>query len=215
MEPKFWLEKWDKNQIGFHKEDINENLLDFFPKGNLKEKRVFVPLCGKSKDLLWFRRNGMQVVGCELSEKGVHDFFDENRIKHKVKELDSGMKLYQSENIEIYQGDIFALKDVGPVDYIYDRASMIALPPEIRKKYVGKLKELFNKNFCLFLVTLEYDQPQAEGPPFSVPQLEVEECYKEFKIEVLSRKDGMESLFDSNPSLLINHVVYLIKIPHR
>lgn len=202
---------WDEDRIGFHKDQVNEKLAQNFPQENLQGKTVFVPLCGKSKDMMWFKEQGMQVIGNELSEKGVKDFFKENNLEFTVKKISASMKLYRSETIEIYQGDIFELPKFGEVDYIYDRASMIALPPELRKQYAEKLIELFKERFCLFLITMEYNQDIMPGPPFSVPQKEVEDFYKDFKIEVLYRENGAQEHFKkTGRTITLNHVVYKI-----
>src|SRR4030042_914462 len=81
MNPDFWLERWQRNEIGFHQPEINAHLQDFWgqlavPAGG----QVFVPLCGKSRDLLWLRARGHRVLGVELSPIAVRDFFAENAL---------------------------------------------------------------------------------------------------------------------------------------
>ncbi|HHL42509.1 MAG TPA: thiopurine S-methyltransferase, partial [Hellea balneolensis] len=46
-DPKFWLEKWDSGQIGFHQDTVHPWLDQYWPMLNLDpEAPVFVPLCG-------------------------------------------------------------------------------------------------------------------------------------------------------------------------
>ena len=74
---------------------------------------------------------------------------------------------------------------------VYDRASLIALPPEMRQRYAAKLAELLSAGSKILLITLAYDQEQMKGPPFSVPDDEVEQLYKEaFSIERLGSSAG-------------------------
>ena len=116
MEIEFWKQRWSNNQIGFHQETVNPYLSWFYgEKGPSVETRnklkVFVPLCGKSRDMLWLAQNGYQVFGAECSETAVNAFFEENSLNYKSASNEHGA-LYQSpavENrwsaIEIFQGD--------------------------------------------------------------------------------------------------------------
>ena len=82
MEPGFWHERWERAEIGFHKQEINVHLQQFWnclelPAG----ERVFVPLCGKSLDLLWLAGEDHPVTGVELSPIAVDAFFQENELQ--------------------------------------------------------------------------------------------------------------------------------------
>lgn len=51
MVDKYWLDKWKTNDIAFHEQNINVDLIAYINKLNLKPgDSVFVPLCGKTKD---------------------------------------------------------------------------------------------------------------------------------------------------------------------
>ena len=77
MKPKFWLERWQKNQIGFHQAEHNKLLLEFWPLLGLSPgASVFVPLCGKSLDMRWLEAQGHQVVGVELAQLAVEAYFE-------------------------------------------------------------------------------------------------------------------------------------------
>src|SRR5665647_3863458 len=79
MEKDFWLERWEQEQTGFHQNEINPYLRQHWQHlaGN---GPVFVPLCGKSLDMLWLRKQGLDVVGVELSPIAVEAFFEENAL---------------------------------------------------------------------------------------------------------------------------------------
>lgn len=204
MEIDFWLERWNNNEIGFHQQDMNPYLGYFYgDKGPAVEQReklkVFVPLCGKSRDMLWLSQNGYKVFGVECSERAVKDFFEENALsyKHAVKDEHA---FYQTSDqaasvIEIFQGDFFSLQkqDLDGVTDIFDRASLVALPLEMRTRYAEKMAELQNPGTRTLLVTLTYDQSQMNGPPFSVSEELVEALYAEhFSIEKLCFKDTID-----------------------
>ena len=59
MNPDFWRERWENREIGFHRDAAHPYLTRFWPTlGIAPGSRVFVPLCGKSNDLLWLRPFG-------------------------------------------------------------------------------------------------------------------------------------------------------------
>ena len=81
MEIDYWLERWRQKEIGFHQSDINPYLCQYWKELDLsKGSKVFVPLCGKSQDILWLYEQGHNVLGVELSELAVEDFFKENKL---------------------------------------------------------------------------------------------------------------------------------------
>ena len=76
---------------------------------------------------------------------------------------------------------------------VYDRAALIALPPDMRKLYAAKLAELLQAGSKILLITLAYDQAQMKGPPFSVQDDEVENLFKvAFNIERIGSSAGPE-----------------------
>ena len=64
MEPKFWHERWQQSKLGFHQAEANGDLLRHShvlpPPG--AHRRMLVPLCGKSLDMIWLRQAGFEVV---------------------------------------------------------------------------------------------------------------------------------------------------------
>jgi thiopurine S-methyltransferase len=178
MEPKFWHERWAANQIGFHEGETNEMLLAHH--GALRMTpggRVFLPLCGKTRDIAWFLSQGQAVVGAELSRLAVAQLFDELGAVPDVTEA-GDMLRFSAEGIEILVGDVFALTlgDIGPVDAVYDRAALVALPEAMRTRYAPHLNRITGGARQL-LITFEYDQSLRSGPPFSVDGAEVIRLY--------------------------------------
>ena len=200
MDIDFWLERWEKNETGFHQQTINPYLRYYYgqngPAVDQREKlRVFVPLCGKSRDMLWLSQNHYRVLGVECSDRAVNDFFAENALNYQYAEKNMDA-LYISSDlpapIEIFRGDFFSLQkaDFTDVTDIFDRASLIALPQDMRKKYVNKMTELQNPGIRTLLVTLSYDQSEMDGPPFSVTEDNVMALYADnFSIEKLCFKE--------------------------
>lgn len=204
MEIDFWLERWDKNETGFHQQAVNPYLRLFYgQKGPAVEQReklkVFVPLCGKSKDMLWLSQNNYRVFGVECSEKAIKDFFEENALNYKFAKKDQHA-LYMAGDmdntrlapIDVFQGDFFALQkhDLDDITDIFDRAALIALPQDMRERYAKKMAELQKPGIRTLLVTLSYDQSDMNGPPFSVSEENVYDLYSnDFSIEKLCFKE--------------------------
>lgn len=181
MDAEFWHERWQRNQIGFHQHEINSHLQAFW--GNLAApagSRIFVPLCGKSRDMLWLRSQNLNVTGVEISPVAVRDFFAENALEPTVTQQ-GDFERWEADGLMILLGDFFALAaaDVADCAGVFDRASLIALPPAMRARYAQHLLAVLPRGVQTLLITLEYDQQQMNGPPFSVQEAEVLALYAE------------------------------------
>jgi len=152
-----WQQCWKDRQIDFHQLRVNELLVRFWPRlGLAPGSRVFVPLCGKSLDMLWLRQQGYQVVGVELSPLAVEAFFRENRLPARRRELGS-LSCWESGDLSLFCGDFFALTqaELGPVDAVYDRAALTALPEAVRPAYLAHLGRIVPPSCDIFLLTTE------------------------------------------------------------
>ncbi len=178
MNEDFWKNSWKVGNLGFHQMTYNSDLVEFLDSFSLpKTPRTFVPLCGKSSDMIFLMEKGHHVFGVELSEIAAESFFRENKINYKVKKMEQ-FSIYHSQSLEIFCGNLFELKNahLGKIDFIYDRASNVALPPEMRKSYYDKLSELSSTGTKFFIINFEYNA-EVDGPPFSV---HYEEVFKEY-----------------------------------
>jgi thiopurine S-methyltransferase len=173
MQPEFWHNKWASGQIGFHLPEVNPYLQRHWAAP--ASARVLVPLCGKSLDLAWLAGRGHQVLGIELSEKAIEDFFSEHQVQPQISEK-GAFKVYRSDAFELWCGDFFALTagDVADCTAIYDRAALIALPAPMRERYAAHLQRILPQGVQGLLITLDYDQAQMPGPPFAVGDDEVQ-----------------------------------------
>ena len=178
MEPSFWQNRWQTNQTGWHECAVNPLLITHFPSLNLaQDSRVFVPLCGKSLDLGWLLSQGYAVAGAELSELAVTQLFAELGMEPSISEVGKH-KHFCGEKIDIFVGDLFDLsrETLGPVDAVYDRAALVALPEAMRMQYTAHLKTLTALAPQL-VIGYEYDQTIVAGPPFSVTPDELHHHY--------------------------------------
>lgn len=195
MQPEFWHDRWERNQIGFHLQEVNPYLRRLWPTLDVAQgSRVLVPLCGKSLDLSWLAAQGYDVLGIELSQTAVEQFFAEQKVMPNIR-LQGAFKVYEAGPVRIMCGDIFALSaaDVADCSAFYDRAAMIALPVEMRAAYAGHLTQILPNGCKGLLITLDYDQSQMKGPPFSVPLAEVESLLcPAWSLEVVEQPDVLD-----------------------
>ncbi|HEU0032995.1 MAG TPA: thiopurine S-methyltransferase [Kofleriaceae bacterium] len=188
MDHGFWIERWREGKIGFHEGQPN-SLLERHVERLGVERRVLVPLCGKSDDLAFLAGRGHSVVGAELVEDAVRAFFSEHAITPTVTRRGEHVE-YTADAITIFAGDFFTLSPalVGPIDAFYDRAALVALPRDQRREYVDHLYTLLAPGSRGLLITFEYPDGAMTGPPFSVPEAEVRTLHAGTTVEVLERR---------------------------
>ena len=217
MQPSFWHEKWDAQQIGFHLSAVNPLLIQFWPQLKLPAKsQVFVPLCGKSLDMCFLAEQGHDVLACELNELAVSQFYQENNLTHSVEKIGEH-KRYSTEQITIYQGDIFSLKNTNSTEFaktsaFYDRAALIAWPETMRLQYAKQLASLIPAGSVGLLVTLDYPQAELNGPPFAVSDDWVAaNMSTDFEIERLAYED----VLSDNPRFVKKQVSSLTESVYK
>lgn len=194
MDKAYWLDRWERQDIGFHQAEINPYLRQYWPGLCLDAgSTVLVPLCGKSSDLLWLRQQHA-VLGVELSAAAVQAFFAENRL-HAHCSTQHPFIRWQTGGIDILCGDFFDLRkeDMANISAVYDRAALIALPPHMRKDYVRHLMRILSPDTPILLITLEYPAHEMIGPPFPVTGEEIKVLFPPgTTIELLHHQEVLE-----------------------
>lgn len=191
MDAEFWQTRWQRKETGFHKSSVNPLLSRWWPEMQVPAgARVFVPLCGKSLDMLWLREQGHQVQGVELALAALESFISEQKLALAWQQQGE-FSVASGEGFELCCGDFFSLtaEHLAGVTAVYDRAALIALPPEMRKDYVAHTRAILPTGWQMLLVTLDYPQEQRPGPPFSVPDAEVRELFSGCQVELLDEQD--------------------------
>ena len=192
MQPEFWHQRWREGRTGFHQDRPTPLLVQYWPAlGVAPGAKVFVPLAGKSLDLAWFAAQGHRVLGVELSQLAIEQFFAGQGLEPARRASSHGIH-FEAGNIELVCGDAFGLdaEMLAGCDAVYDRAALIALPPDLRERYVRELYARLPAGCRGLLVTLEYPQAEKQGPPFSVPETEVRMLYgRDWAVDLLERRD--------------------------
>jgi thiopurine S-methyltransferase len=217
MKKDFWLQRWAREETGFHENGVNAYLMQFWHNMHLAhDSAVFVPLCGKSADLQWLRGQGHPVLGVELSHIAVQAFFRENGYSPNV--VSSGkFDHYEANDISILCGDFFDLgrDEMAAVKAVYDRAAMVALPPEMRGRYVRHLLGILPPAAQILLVTFDYPQAEMQGPPFALPSTEVEALYRgHAEIRLLDKIDVLAEnpRFQKRGLTRLQESIYLLSL---
>jgi thiopurine S-methyltransferase len=202
MDPSFWHQRWEKNEIGFHEGKPNQLLIRHFHELAIgKDRRIFVPLCGKTVDIPWLLSHGYRVAGAELIQLAVEQLFMGLGMQPEIT-IVGNVEQWSANNLDIFVGDIFAVsgKMLGTVDAVYDRAALVAFPPDMRKLYTAHLAEMTGKAPQL-LICYDYDQRLMEGPPFSVNNEEVHRYYAAtYDLRLLSSAEVADGLKGKVPA---------------
>jgi thiopurine S-methyltransferase len=192
MHHDFWHERWRTGQIGFHQSAVHPFLARWWPELPVTSSaRVYVPLCGKSLDMVWLAERGHRVVGSELSPIAIRDFFAARDLA-PVRTTVGEFQCHAAGPYEILEGDALALTPevLGPVGAAYDRAALVALPPELRVPYAAALARVLPSGASALLIAFEYPQEMKGGPPFSVEAAEVQRLFEPaFAVQQVERLD--------------------------
>lgn len=103
--------------------------------------KIFVPLCGKSKDLPYLLSLGHTVFGIEYVAQAIEELQKENNIEM---EFDPVTSVYSTSDgkLKIFNGDFFQcpIENFGPFDAIWDRGSFGSFDFSLREDYVNVIK---------------------------------------------------------------------------
>lgn len=162
-----WLGRWKEGRIGWHEARGNAALRRNWPE-LATGSTVLVPLCGKSVDMMWLAEKGMIIIGVELSGTAIEAFFAEQELRYDL-DRSGALAAFRADErpITLYCGDFFEFRG-ATFDALYDRGALVALPEDLRPQYVRRVNDLLRPDAFRLIVTLEYDQSRAAGPPFSV-----------------------------------------------
>lgn len=193
MEISYWKSRWRKHHTGWHMQQVYPHLKTYWTRLKLEKGTVvLVPLCGKSLDLMWLARQGHWVIGVEVSEIAVREFAEETDFTWH-EHTKEGFKIFESRDIQLWQGNFFDLRPdwLPPIDAIYDKAALIALPEKKRERYAELLHRLCTPDTRMLMNSFEYRQNEMDGPPFAVFEDELERLFGHRFERVLLHKESI------------------------
>jgi len=205
LDHEYWRDKWTRGDIGFHEGSVNRLLAhhaDRLPDNG----RVFLPLCGKTADIGWLRTRGHRVVGAELNEAAVQEVFVELDLTPSITPA-GPLTRYAAEGIELVTGDLFDLTVdmIGEVIAVYDRAALVAMPPDTQPHYAAHVAALGGSAPHL-MITFVYPAGLIDGPPFSTPTDRVRTLYAgTHRTELLEERPMPNGLKGRQPVMEVIH----------
>jgi thiopurine S-methyltransferase len=198
VHPDFWHERWRTGRIGFHQPEVDHNLARHWRAIETSlhaGDRVFVPLCGKSLDLVWLRERGAEVMGVDISDLALQAFCLEQGVPAR-RRTRQPFEVYEARALELWSGDFFALRpqDLAGVRAVYDRGALVSFAPDLRRGYALHMAGLTEHGTQTLLVALEYPQGEMDGPPFALDDAMIEGLYAaHHRVEVLERRDVLDT----------------------
>ena len=192
MDATFWHTRWAENRLGFHESEGNALFRAQFGALNLPPGGcVFVPLAGKSQDIRYLLGQGYRVSAVELSTQAVDSWFAEHHLTPAITQVGTLARydIHDAPGLVFWAGDVFDLTPqlLGPVDAVYDRAALVALPESMRPAYAAHIHRL-TRGALQLLLCFEYDQSAMPGPPFSVDRAEIMRVYgRHYALQELAR----------------------------
>jgi SAM-dependent methyltransferase len=147
---EYWNSRWKEGKTGWDLGMPSPPLLHLINTLNPgKSSRILIPGCGNAWEAEWLADQGytnitLADIAPELCSILEHRFA-------------------QTPEITVRCVDFFDLK--GPYDLILEQTFFCAILPELRERYVLKMKELLSEQGILAGVLFDTDFP-FEGPPF-------------------------------------------------
>ncbi|XP_045110615.1 probable thiopurine S-methyltransferase isoform X2 [Portunus trituberculatus] len=177
-----WQERWKEGRTGWQLSDVHFGLENHASKLLPKpERRILVPLCGKTVDIEWLYREGHTVVGIEGIEQPIVEFFSERNLPYTTDHL-TWAKVFKTEDdrLRMYCCDIFKMdmESLGKFDAIWDRGSLVAIYEEDREKYAQMIKALLAPDFRYMISATQYTPNEGfSGPPRNIPTALLEKLF--------------------------------------
>ncbi|KAM9307702.1 putative thiopurine S-methyltransferase [Gastrophryne carolinensis] len=167
-----WKRNWEIGKIVFHEKEKHPLLVEFLDEmiNGRQKLNIFFPLCGKNVDMKWLAEKGHTIVGVDISEIGLKQFFEEQSVPFVEEAVPDipGAKVFKStsENISLYCCSIYQISDsvIGKFDGIWDRGSLVAINLIERQRYVDIMLSLLNQDCRYLLITVDFNPALIQGP---------------------------------------------------
>lgn len=214
MSNEDWRNSWRRNDIEFHQAGGNGLLRRFWPDLDLPAGApILVPLCGKSRDLVWLAAQGHPVLGVELSPIAITALFKESGLI-PTRRKEGRFMAWRHGNLTILCGDFFDLNPahVAGIAVVYDRTSLTALPEATRRDYAAHMIRILPKASRTLLLTTESPEGDVAPPPYRIDE-EVTALYgAAWTIELMHGETVPEEDPDQpdGPPLQMEAKVYLL-----
>jgi len=220
-----WTRRWEDGTSSWHSDSLRQDLIDACTSTGKVCGRVFVPLCGATLEMKAIAElpEVTEVVGIELSRLAIDKFFNEyyKQDLYTREQLNSKTILHSAGKVKIYEADLFEKSGdswvhvefrkhgPSPFNFIFDRASLVAINWTDREKYVDMMMELLGANkkeMCYFLQGFEYPVGNWPGPPHIINLQSVDQLFKKkFKTIKFLGSESQGAKFNSEDGSVFCH----------
>ena len=180
----YWQSRWTNGDSNWHFQNPNEFLVRHLEtlKADREHVRIFLPLCGKTVDLVWLYNQGHTVVGLEGVPFVAEQVFQDAKLDYEkfyVSEIEGFVFKTPDERLTVYSCDFFKMRPhlIGQFEAIFDRGAFEAINEEDREAYSDLIFKVLAPKFRIILTGYEYDPGVYQGTPRNVKR---EEVYKLF-----------------------------------
>ena len=180
-----WQGYWQEGDTGWKHPEADKHFFETYQvirEQYLKEdEHCLVPLCGDSPAVRFLYDQGHRVTAIDMVPEAVtslkqHSFGDVS--------FDEEDQISRAERICIHQQNFFDVTLESGVDFVYDRAALIALDAPTRVLYVQKIISMLSPAAVIYVESIQGDDRLKEGgPPFAVDAKEVDTLYQDLKLQ--------------------------------
>jgi len=216
-----WSNRWREGRAGWHLQGVHEMLSKYFTSEIVQGRtdlKIFVPLCGKAKDIKWMHDQGHRIVGVEFDETVVRELFAESGIEVASIEQIGGLQRFTSQDgrFKVYQGDFFLYKQEHEselMDGIWDRGSLVAINISDREKYASIITSAMASTCRYLLDTLVYDVSEYTGVPHCVANDDIRQLYdSKCEIKFLENRDALNERWKKQGMTRFEEYVHLLSL---
>lgn len=153
--PAFWSERFEQDFKPWDYGNVPMQLQQFVAQ-SVRPYATLIPGCGTGYEVACLSEAGWQVTAIDFSAAAV----------------EAARKLLGPLAVRVVQADFFEFSPAHPVELIYERAFLCALPPRMRAAIVARWAELLPPGGLL--VGFFYFDESPKGPPFGITREELE-----------------------------------------
>jgi SAM-dependent methyltransferase len=149
LAPEFWSERFERQFTPWDQGGVPAALQRYVARAD-RPRRVLIPGCGTAHELHYFRQAGWDAIAIDFSPAAVA----------------AARACYPEHAERIVEADFFRYQPPWPVDLIYERAFLCALPPSMRVEVARRWAELLAPGGLL--AGLFFLGETLKGPPFGI-----------------------------------------------
>ncbi len=167
---EFWENKYKQGDIGWDIGYVSPPMKDYIDQLTDKNLKILIPGAGNAYELIY------------LVENGFTNTYILDIAKPPLEAIREKLPNFPEERL--LEGDFFDL-NIGDFDLILEQTFFCALNPQLRSKYVLKMKNLLKPNGKLAGLLFNFPLSKS-GPPFGGDPAEYTALFeKHFNIKLL------------------------------